>query len=48
MGSVDRVTSFVSSFVMALNRQSVEAVKTTIVLHVGNDWSEQHMEQWLS
>jgi hypothetical protein len=38
----DRATSFVVSFVLALNRVSIEAVTTILALYVGNGRSE-HM-----
>ena len=38
--AVGRATSFVVSFVLALNRVNIVAVTTILVLHVGNGRSE--------
>ena len=40
VANIYRATSFVVSFVLALNRVNIEAVTTIIALNVGNNRSE--------
>ena len=40
MAACGRATSFVVSFVLALNKVNIVAVTTILVLHVGNDRSK--------